>query len=156
MMRKVKKVLNHKELLQLLEKQKSLMIDVATGGSRIQDVNDVYKKQRRIIRAELKKLNFEDPNPFYELWKWYGKWSSGELPSYQSRRDFISDMYQPLIDNLIETPSFLGEQIFLNVDSWEKLTSNINELGGLLRTAESSEQFQSIGLLCREMLIVCK
>ena len=29
------------------------------------------------------------------------KWSSGDLPSYQSRRTYISDLYRPLTDRLL-------------------------------------------------------
>jgi endonuclease YncB( thermonuclease family) len=34
-----------------------------------------------------------DPNPYSDLWAWYGNWSDGSLPSYPSRRRYTPDLY---------------------------------------------------------------
>ncbi|MEZ5302630.1 MAG: TIR domain-containing protein [Verrucomicrobiales bacterium] len=34
------------------------------------------------------------------FWQWYGKWSDGTLPTYQSRRQYIAELLQPTIDAL--------------------------------------------------------
>lgn len=72
------------ELERLIEAQIDLMIAVATGGPRIQLKNDEYKERRGLIYEKLQSLGKCDPNPFEDLWAWYGRWSSGDLPSYQS------------------------------------------------------------------------
>ena len=45
-------------------------------------------------------MNLADPIPFADLWQWYGKWSDGTLPTYQSRRQYITGLIQPTIDAL--------------------------------------------------------
>ena len=71
------------ELLEEIEAQKALMIAVATGGPRIDSVNGDYVQRRQQIAAELAQRRIEDPNPHTDLWRWYGKWSSGDLPNYR-------------------------------------------------------------------------
>jgi len=76
------------------------MISVATGGSRIQEVNEEYKKRRILIMSKLQAMSIQDPNLYPDLWNWYSKWSDGSLPSYQSRWYYITNLYQPVIDSL--------------------------------------------------------
>jgi hypothetical protein len=30
--------------------------------------------------------------PYRDLWEWYGRWSSGEMPSWQSRRNLVNGL----------------------------------------------------------------
>ena len=80
------------------------MTEVATGQLRIQDANEEYIRRRILVQQELKQRNIDDPNPFTDLWKWYGKWKN-DLPSYQSRREYISDLYDPLVELVQTSPS---------------------------------------------------
>lgn len=66
----------------------------------VDTVNGEYKERRDRIQTALDRLGLDDPNPFGDLWTWHGKWSSGDLPSYQSRGEFISALYSPLIEQL--------------------------------------------------------
>ena len=66
-------------LIQEIEAQKALMIAVSTGGPRIQQVNEEYKERRIEIQSRLLELGIKDPNPYGDLWSWYGKWSDGSL-----------------------------------------------------------------------------
>lgn len=91
-----KTTFNHseiKDLLQNIDQQKAVMIDVATGGSRIQEVNEEYKERRISVISNLQAMGLEDPNPFSDLWSWYNKWSEGDLPTYKSRRGYIANLY---------------------------------------------------------------
>ena len=94
------KAMPNDELVAEIEAQRSLMIAVSTGGPRIDSVNDDYCARREGIREALRQRGLDDPNPYPDLWEWYGKWSSGDLPSYQSRRQYISDMYRPLLERI--------------------------------------------------------
>lgn len=76
------------------------MISVATGGSRIDDVNAKYMERRAVISAELQRRGLSDPNPHGDLWDWYARWSSGDMPSWAKRRAYIAQMYQPTIDRV--------------------------------------------------------
>jgi hypothetical protein len=143
--------MNVDELLSEIEAQRSLMIAVATGGPRIQTVNGECQERRKRIRQLLDGFGFEDPNPHADLWHWYGKWSSGDLPSYQSRRQYVSDLYQRLVDQL--TGRSKRDAINLEPTGWAKVDRGIDSIGEQLEKAGPEEEFQAVGLLCREVLI---
>ena len=141
------------ELIREVEAQKNLMVAVSTGGPRIQEKNEEFQQRRLEIKSALSKFKIDDPNPFSDLWDWYGKWSSGDLPSYQSRRKFISELYQPLIDRL---SSGIIQSPFEPVHKptgWDRVDRGIRSIVQRLETSESEEEFQAVGLLCRETLI---
>lgn len=141
-----------KDLITVIENQKASMIAVATGGPRINDVNPEYNERREKIRHALEKLSVSDPNPYVDLWAWYGKWSDGSLPTYQSRRRFIADLYQPLLEILkagakaktIEPPEPTG---------WARVDRNVEKIIRTLERAKNEEDFQAVALLCRESII---
>ena len=139
-------------LRQLLELEKALMIAVATGGPRINTVNDEYKERRLAIRAALGGAGIADPNPFADLWQWYGRWRDGSLETYQSRREYITSLYQPAFDILsrIETA---GAVEVLEPTGWMRVDRCMATVDQAFRTASSEEQFQSVGHLCREAMI---
>lgn len=135
-----------------IELQKALMISVSTGGARIQQVNDEYKERRLQISSMLQEIGVQDPNPFGDLWNWYGRWSDGSLPTYQSRRTYLTDLFQPLLDNLIRlTQCKITEHI--EPTGWERVDRNIEKIIHLLETATNEEDFQAVGLICRESII---
>jgi hypothetical protein len=142
-----------KELIQEIDKQKALMIDVATGGSRIQQVNDEYKERRISIISKLQAAGIQDPNPYSDLWNWYGKWSDGSLPSYQSRRNYISNLYQPVIDSLTLSLQRRGVQPVIEPTGWARVDRNIDKIVQSLANAKNEEDYQTVGLLCREAII---
>jgi len=141
------------ELIGDIEAQRALMIAVATGGPRIQSVNEEYKERCTRISAGLAERGLADPNPYQDLWAWYGKWSSGDLPSYQSRREYISGLYAPLLERLKLGPAGAGVEMFDQPTGWTKVDRGLGEIRKRLEEASTEEQFQAIGLLCREALI---
>jgi len=141
------------ELLAAIEAQRNLMIAVATGGPRIQSVDDEYRERRALIQDALRKKGVRDPNPYSDLWAWYGKWSSGDLPSYQSRRQYISELYESLIELIRSGPKGQRAEVFDEPTGWVKVDRSLGEIRLRLERASSEEQFQAVGLLCRETLI---
>jgi hypothetical protein len=141
------------ELLTQTEAQRSLMVAVATGGPRIDDVNQQYIKRRESIAAELGRRGLDDPNPHADLWAWYRRWSSSDMPSWALRRAHVSDMYQPLMDQIRSGPSATGVELFEGPTGWPRVDRGIYELRRQLEQAQSEEHFQAVGLLCRETLI---
>jgi len=142
-----------KELIQIIETQKGLMIAVATGGPKIKDVNAQYQQRRFEILTKLQDIGIDDPNPYPDLWSWYGKWSDGSLPSWQSRRIYIGNLYQPLLDALttrIKTTSVVQPQ---EPTGWVRVDRNVDKVNNALAYAENEEDFQTMGLLCREAII---
>jgi hypothetical protein len=142
-----------KELIQKIETQKGLMISVATGGPKIKEVNAQYQHRRFEIMTKLQDMAIDDPNPYPDLWIWYGKWSDGSLPSWQSRRNYISNLYQPLIDAITvrsKTTSVVQPQ---EPTGWARVDRNVDKINSALAYAENEEDFQTVGLLCREAII---
>jgi len=139
------------QVAQKIEMQKNLMIAVATGGPRLKDVNEEYEKRRIQIREQLQLIGTEDLNPFPDLWTWYGKWSDGSLPSYQSRRRYVTELYQPLLDGLR-----LAKGSAINVAAptgWARVDRGVEKIAKAMEEAKDEEDFQSIALLCREAII---
>ena len=145
-------ILSPEALLLEIERQRDLMISVATGGPAINSVNDQYVTRQEVIQRSLRGLGLSDPNPYTDLWHWYKKWRSGDLPTYQSRREYIAELYQPLISRLRRDPNG-AIAIFVEPTGWAKIDRSIGEIRRVLEQASSEEQYQTVGLLCRETLI---
>lgn len=89
-----------KVLLDHLEHIQTLMINVATGGQPIREVDETYKRLYIQIDAEIELLqqigiHALNPNYFRSLWDWYAYWKN-HLDSYQSRREYIGQLYSGL------------------------------------------------------------
>jgi hypothetical protein len=141
------------ELIEEVEHQRHLMIAVATGGPRIQEVNQLYVDRRARIAPELRRRNINDPNPLGDLWEWYGRWSAGDLTSWAARRAHVSRMYQPLIDRIRAGAGGTRAELFEEPTGWPRVDRGIYEVRRRLEQAQTEEQFQAVGLLCREVLI---
>ena len=112
------------ELINAMEAQRALMIAVATGGPRIQEVNVEYTHRRAEIGDELQRRGLEDPNPHGDLWAWYGRWSSGDMPNWASRRVYVTGLYQGLIDQ-IRAAGKGAPQIFDEPTGWERVDRGV-------------------------------
>ena len=136
-----------------LEWLKSTLIAVSTGGPRIDDVNPEYKDRYFRFTTSLRSHGLENPIPYADLWDWYGKWSSGDLPSWQSRREYIRGLFGPLERRLREGPLSGGTKVFSELTGWPRVDRTLGEIRSQLERSRHEEQFQSVGLLCREALI---
>src|SRR5262245_30148208 len=119
--------MNSQDLIREIELQRDVMIGVATGKAVIQDVNDEYKERREKIKAELTARSIDDPNTFSDLWGWYAKWKES-LPSYQSRRTFINDLFDPLLTVVRAQKPFTDYALVLaNIEQIEALELDAKE-----------------------------
>jgi hypothetical protein len=75
------------------------------------------------------------------------------LPSYDSRRKFISELYDPLIDRLKRGTPPRATRVFQEPTGWAKVDRTVSEINQRVERASTEEQFQAVGLLCREALI---
>ena len=64
------------ELLSALNDLRTLMINVATGGPRINDVNGEYQRVFASVATDLARRRIDNPVTFGRLWDWYARWSS--------------------------------------------------------------------------------
>jgi len=142
-----------KLLIQEIENLKSIMIAVATGGPRIQQMNPSYMAKYQEVNDLLALEKLENPNPFPDLWRWYGRWSSGDLPTYQSRREYISNMYDSLLKELHARKSGVTSKFEVEPTGWTRVDRGVDKIKSQLEKAKNEEDFQGVGLLCREVLI---
>ncbi|MDA3936903.1 MAG: hypothetical protein PF636_08650 [Actinomycetota bacterium] len=138
------------DLLNDVEAERAMLISVSTDGPRIQTVNAEYVERRKRIATGLSERGIPDPNHFSDLWAWHGKWSSGDLPTYRSRRTYVSELYEPLIGELKSGPTV---RVLEAATGWDAVDRGIDQIRRQLRTARSPEEMQAVGLYCRETLI---
>jgi len=136
------------ELVAALEEMRNLMIAVSTGGPRINEVDGRYQQMFAAVSQDLAQRGLKNPIPYRNLWDWYGRWSSGDLPTYQSRREFLGQLINPLSDQ-IRT----GRREKAPPTGWPRVDRTVGEIRDRLAAAQTEEQFQAVGLLCREALI---
>lgn len=136
------------ELIAVLDRMKATLIAVSTGGPRIQSVNQAYTQQFGLVETSLAERGIQNPIPFGDLWEWYGRWSQSDLPTYQSRRDFIGELLAPLLRRLRT-----GAVQDVEPTGWERVDRTIDHSRERLAAAKTEEQFQTVGLLCGEALI---
>ncbi len=136
------------ELLNALDRLKATMIAVATGGPRIQAVQRDFATIFDVVAQELAQRGVANNLPYRDLWEWYGRWSSGDLPTYQSRRKFVTELFAPLIREIQTGVSQEDEPT-----GWVRVDRTVTEMRSRLASAKTEEQFQAVGLLCRETLI---
>ncbi len=141
------------DLLKDIDLQKNIMISVSTGGPLVKDKNQEYLERQKKINTSFKAMGLTNPIPFDDLWQWHGKWSSGDLPSYESRRKFIRELFDPLIKRLKLGPPKHGERIFDEPTGWARVDRTLSEIRTRLASASVEEQFQAVGLLCRNAII---
>lgn len=136
-----------------IEAVKELMIAVSTGGPRIQEVDARYKSINGSVHQRCKQLNIKYNNNFVGLWDWYGKWSS-ELPTYQSRRLFINELFAPTLTAFEENGANTGIAVpIVELNGWDRINRTIVKIKQDSVTARIEEDYQQIGLLCREVII---
>jgi hypothetical protein len=141
-----------KELISDIERLRDMLIAVSTGGPSIDDVKESYRELYANVDAELRKRGISNNIPYPDLWDWYGRWRSGDLPSYQSRRQFISEIISPLISQVRQLAS--GKPLVqVEPTGWQRVDRTIGEIRRRLAEAIAEEHFQAVGLLCREVLI---
>ena len=140
-------------LLEEIDWLSQTLIAVSTGGPEIDSVNVEYKHRYAGLIADLRKRELSDPFPYGDLWQWYRKWSSGELPTYQSRRNYIHDLIEPMRNRILAGSSGRAYDVFGEPTGWNRVDRTFEEIRTRLASASTEEQFQAVGLLCREILI---
>ncbi len=140
------------DVLSTLHRMRDMMVAVSTGGPRIDDLNAEYREMYARAEKALHDRGLTHLNPFPDLWDWYGRWRSGDLPSYQSRREFLAGIFNPMFEQVRAHQSGQAPPP-AEPTGWPKVDRQVGEARRRLAEAETEEQFQAVGLLCREVLI---
>ncbi len=128
------------------------MVAVSTGGPRIESINPEYRRAYTSAEVELQRRSISNTIPFSDLWDWYGRWNSGDLPSWESRRIYLADLFNPLLGQ-VRAYGYGRAPRAEEATGWEKVDRTVDEFRRRLAEAQTEEQFQVVGLLCREALI---
>lgn len=139
-------------LKQNIETVRNIMVSVATGGNRIQEEDERYKKLNTLITIDCKKLNLTYNNLYSTLWDWFGKWKA-DFPTYQERRTYIGNLFAPTLAYFDDTDGFNSIETIVDLDGWEKIQRTVLKIKKDSGIAKNEEDFQAIGLLCREVII---
>ena len=144
-------MLSDSQLIAKIRQMTDLMIAVGTGGPRIADVNDEYRQIRDDIQQELSSRESKLTIPFADLWEWYGRFSGGDFPTWRSRRHFVGELLKSQLEELqrAQSSSPPGPE----PTGWERVDRAVGTARQQLAEASAEEHFQSVGLLCREILI---
>jgi hypothetical protein len=141
------------EIRASLKEMRSILIAVATGGPRIGEVNDSYQQLFEGVNSNLHILGLENTVPYRDLWQWYGRWSSGDLPTYQSRRVHIAEIIDPLIESLDFGRHQKAPTAPPEPTGWARVDRTMERARRDLAQSRNEEEFQAVGMLCREALI---
>lgn len=136
-------------ILAMLDRLRDILIGVATGGPRIQQVDADYRALFGQLSDQLAAQGIENPIPFSDLWQWRGRWSSGDLPTYRSRRQFIAELIDPLAAQLRSSRVHSS----VSPTGWSLVDQQIGVARKNLESAQSEVEYQSVGLVCREVLV---
>jgi hypothetical protein len=139
-------------LLGLINAERAQMTAVATGGPDIKSVNWEYRKRRLMIVELCASLGIADPNPYPDLWDWFGKWSS-DLPRWRDRREHLRDLFTATEHSLQGIAS--GREVVPERDAtgWERVDLEQSKAREALARAKTTVDFQSVGMHCRECII---
>lgn len=129
----------------------AMMADVATGGKPIQEVNDHYRARQQRLVTMTSNAEIEYKNQFEDLWDWYGYWKE-HFAHYSERRQFIRKLFSPTI-TAITTRSTAIRTLSREPTGWERVDRGMAKARQQLTSARHEEDFQTVGLLCREILI---
>lgn len=129
-----------------------VMIDVATGGEAINNVNDYYKARTKRLHNTLESIGIPYINPHEDLWDLYRTWKE-KFPTYAERRKYIRDMHSETISaalHIVDTERVSSPR---EPTGWERVDRTLSKCHAKLQQAIHEEDFQEIGLLCREVFI---
>lgn len=92
-------------IISLLNTEKDYLIKVATGELQIKgtSANNDYKTLHSKLCILLKQLGLNHVNSYTDLWAWFNDYKKQNLDSYQKRRDYIHDLYNPLLELLTQS-----------------------------------------------------
>lgn len=132
---------------------REMMVAVATGQQQIQEVDDYYiARQARLIEG-CAAVGIKYDNPHTSLWDWFHFWKGQGMDTYADRRSYVRTLFAGPVSSAVgrvHNPSPVGER---EPTGWERVDRSLGKAKAQLSAASTEEEWQAIGLLCREVLI---
>ncbi len=86
------------------------------------------------------------------MWDWYGKWKT-DFPTWQGRRAYIHELFSPTLAYFEEVEPAQNIDTLVELNEWERIERTIIKIKKETSLAKDEEDFQGIGLLCRDVII---
>ncbi|MGO4558104.1 hypothetical protein [Mesorhizobium sp. 2RAF21] len=132
---------------------REMMIDVSEGRKRIQEVDDYYgARQARLVEG-CAGAGIKYENPHKSLWDWYHFWKEQGWGSWAERRDYVRKLFAGPVAaavGRVHNPSPVAER---EPTGWELVDRQIGKARMQFDRASAEEDWQGVGLTCREVLI---
>ena len=132
---------------------REMMIAVATGSQSIQDVDDYYgARQVRLVEG-CAGAGIKYENPHEGLWDWYNYWKAEGWGTYAERGEYVRKLFAGPVAaavGRVHSPSPVAER---EPTGWERVDRSLTKARVQFSTAAAEEDWQAIGLVCREVLI---
>ena len=145
-------MIHQTDALRVLTKLRGILIAVSTGNpgghSSLQ-----YPDLHSDLTDSLAMLGLDNPIPYETLQEWHGKWSSGDLLTYNSRREHVRSLVDPLIESIQRAPVPYRREAVSDLTGWRSVDRVLDKIRNRLMVGREQEDFQNVGLLCREALI---
>lgn len=127
-----------------------MMVDCSTGGAAIQDVNDYYMARQVRIAELCAAAGIPYENPHADLWEWF-RYYKEHFGSYAERRQYVRGLFRPAIRAAAgRTFAVVHER---DPTGWERVDRSLARARAAFDVASVEEEFQALGLLCREVMI---
>lgn len=127
-----------------------MMIAVGTGQTSIKDVNDYYVSRQARLAELCATGGIAYQNPHSDLWDWFHHYKQ-HFAHYSERRQYIRGIFRPAIEAVsVRTFASAAPR---EPTGWERVDRTLAKARAQLDVASAEEDFQAIGLLCREVMI---
>jgi len=132
---------------------REMMNAVATGQQQIQEVDDYYvARQLRLIEG-CAAAGIKYDNPHSSLWDWYNYWKQQGLATYAERRLYVRSLFAGPVAAAASRAANPSAVLERQPTGWEHVDRSLGKARAQMNIAATEEEFQTIGLLCREILI---
>lgn len=132
---------------------REMMIDVSEGRKRIQEFGDYYgARQARLVEG-CAGAGILYENPHAGLWDWYHFWKAQGWGSWAERREYVRKLFAGPVATAVGRVHNPDPVLERAPTGWERVDRALAKARTQLGTASTEEEWQGIGLLCREVLI---
>lgn len=132
---------------------REMMVAVATGQQQIQDVDDYYSARQARLVEGCAAAGIKYENPHASLWDWYHFWKAEGMDTYADRRNYVRQLFAGPTSSAVgrvHKPSPVAER---EPTGWERVDRSLGKAKSQFLAASTEEEWQAVGLLCREVLI---
>ena len=126
---------------------------MATSGGDINDFDDYYAARQARLVQECAAVGIKYENPHEGLWDWFHYWKAQGFDSWAQRRQYVRKLFTGPIASAAGRINRPGPTTEREPTGWERVDRALAKARMLLNSAAVEEDWQSVGLLCREVLI---